>query len=71
MKAQSFRLVFIYCFILCWPLFLYWLVFYLFTILWGLYVFFLCGGDSLAAGLFYVCTVFAFLVRIPIFMVHL
>jgi len=34
-------------------------------------LFLLCGDNSLVGGLFYVCMVFAFLVSIPIFMVHL
>ena len=37
----------------------------------SLCLFLLCGGDSLVGGLFYVCMVFAFLVRMPIFIVHL
>ena len=31
----------------------------------------LCGNDSLVGGLFYVCMVFAFLVKMPMFIVHL
>nr|QXT44292.1 NADH dehydrogenase subunit 4 [Astalotermes sp. C JRA-2021a] len=31
----------------------------------------LCGSDFLVGGLFYVCMVFAFLVKMPMFMVHL
>jgi len=34
-------------------------------------MFLLCGNSSLVGGLFYVCTVFAFFVKMPIFMVHL
>jgi NADH-ubiquinone oxidoreductase chain 4 len=34
-------------------------------------LFLLSGDNSLVSGLFYVCIVFAFLVRIPIFIVHL
>jgi NADH-ubiquinone oxidoreductase chain 4 len=37
----------------------------------SLCLYLLCGNGSLVGGLFYVCTVFAFLVRMPIFMVHL
>ena len=32
---------------------------------------FVCGNNSLVGGLFYVCMVFAFLVKMPMFMVHL
>jgi NADH:ubiquinone oxidoreductase subunit 4 (subunit M) len=31
----------------------------------------LCGSAFLVGGLFYVCMVFAFLFKIPMFMVHL
>jgi hypothetical protein len=34
-------------------------------------LFLLSGDNSLVGGLFYVCMIFAFLVRIPIFIVHL
>ena len=34
-------------------------------------LFLLCGDNSLIGGLFYVCTTFAFLVRLPICIVHL
>ena len=37
----------------------------------SLCLFLLCGNSSLVGGLFYVCMVFAFLVKIPMFMVHL
>ena len=33
--------------------------------------FLLCASDFLSGGLFYVCMIFAFLVRMPMFMVHL
>ena len=61
----------IYCFILCWPHFLSWLVFCLFITVYILCLFLLCGSDFLSGGLFCVCMIFAFLVRIPMFMVHL
>jgi len=34
-------------------------------------LFLLYGEGSLVGSLFYICVIFAFLVRIPIFMVHL
>jgi len=34
-------------------------------------LFILCGSNFLVGGLFYVCIIFAFLIRMPIFMVHL
>nr|YP_009351685.1 NADH dehydrogenase subunit 4 [Ruptitermes arboreus]AQP30387.1 NADH dehydrogenase subunit 4 [Ruptitermes arboreus] len=34
-------------------------------------IYLLCGSDFLGGGLFYVCMVFAFLVSMPMFMVHL
>ena len=37
----------------------------------SLCLFLLCGNDSLVGGLFYVCMVFSFLVKMPIFIVHL
>nr|APU93543.1 NADH dehydrogenase subunit 4 [Sphaerotermes sp. A TB-2017] len=37
----------------------------------SLYLFLLCGSDSLTGVTFYVCMVFAFLVKMPMFMVHL
>jgi NADH-ubiquinone oxidoreductase chain 4 len=46
------------------------LVAILFIILWG-YLHLLCVNSSLVSGLFYVSMVFAFLVRIPMFMVRL
>ena len=46
-------------------------ILFIYNSLGSLCLFILCGNDSLIGGLFYVCIVFAFLVRIPIFMVHL
>ena len=37
----------------------------------SLCLFLLCGNDSLVGGLLYVCMVFTFLVKMPIFIVHL
>jgi NADH-ubiquinone oxidoreductase chain 4 len=37
----------------------------------SLCLYLLCGSSSLVGSLFYVCMVFAFLVKMPIFMVHL
>ena len=37
----------------------------------SLCLYLLCGNDSLVGGLFYVCMDFAFLVKMPMFMVHL
>jgi NADH-ubiquinone oxidoreductase chain 4 len=37
----------------------------------SLCLFMLRGADSLVSGLFYICMIFAFLVRMPMFMVHL
>jgi len=37
----------------------------------SLCLYLLCGSRLLGGGLFYVCMVFAFLVRMPMFMVHL
>ena len=34
-------------------------------------MFVLCGNDSLVGGLFYVCIVFAFLIKMSMFIVHL
>jgi len=34
-------------------------------------LFLLCGDNSLVGELFYVCMIFAFLVKIPMFIVHL
>lgn len=35
-----------------------------------MFIFVVCGNVSLVGGLFYICMVFAFLVRMPMFMVH-
>jgi len=46
-------------------------ILFVYNSLGSLCLFMLCGSSSLAGGLFYVCMTFAFLVRIPMFMVHL
>jgi len=46
-------------------------ILFVYNYLESLCLFFLCGDNSLVGGLFYVCMVFAFLVRMPTFMVHL
>jgi len=46
-------------------------ILFVYNSLGSLCLFILCGNNSLVGGLFYVCIIFAFLVRIPIFMVHL
>ena len=46
-------------------------ILFLYNSLGSLCLFLLCGDSSLVGGLFYVCMVFAFLVKIPMFMVHL
>ena len=46
-------------------------ILFVYNSLGSLCLFMLCGNSSLVGGLFYVCIIFAFLVRIPIFMVHL
>jgi NADH-ubiquinone oxidoreductase chain 4 len=46
-------------------------ILFIYNSLGSLCLFLLCGGNSLVGGLFYVCMVFAFLVRMPMFMVHL
>ena len=46
-------------------------ILFIYNSLGSLCLFMLSGSGSLAGGLFYVCIVFAFLVRIPIFVVHL
>ena len=50
-----------------------WLLFYLFTYncLGSLCLFLLCSNSSLVGGLLHVCIVFAFLVKMPMFIVHL
>ena len=46
-------------------------ILFVYNSLGSLCLFLLGSNDSLVGGLFYVCMVFAFLVRMPIFMVHL
>jgi NADH-ubiquinone oxidoreductase chain 4 len=46
-------------------------ILYIYSSLGSLCLFILCGSGSLVGSLFYVCIVFAFLVKMPIFMVHL
>lgn len=46
-------------------------ILFVYNSLGSLCLFLVGGNSSLVGGLFYVCMVFAFLVRIPIFMVHL
>jgi NADH-ubiquinone oxidoreductase chain 4 len=46
-------------------------ILYIYDSLGSLCLFLLHGSDYLFGGLFYLCMVFAFLVRIPIFIVHL
>nr|WES82265.1 NADH dehydrogenase subunit 4 [Amitermes sp.] len=46
-------------------------ILYIYNSLGSLCFFLLGGSDSLVGGLFYVCMVFAFLVSMPMFMVHL
>jgi hypothetical protein len=46
-------------------------ILYAYNSLGSLYLFLLLGNSSLVGNLFYVCVVFAFLVKIPMFMVHL
>jgi hypothetical protein len=46
-------------------------ILFIYNSLGSLCLFLLCGDSSLIGGLFYVCMVFAFLVKMPIFMVHL
>jgi NADH-ubiquinone oxidoreductase chain 4 len=42
-------------------------ILFVYNSLGSLCLFFLCGNDYLVGGLFYVCMVFAFLVRMPMF----
>ena len=44
-------------------------ILFIYNSLGSLYLFMLCGNSSLVGGLFYICTVLVFLVRLPIFMV--
>jgi NADH-ubiquinone oxidoreductase chain 4 len=46
-------------------------ILFIYSSLGSLCLYLLCGDSSLVGGLFYVCIVFAFLVRLPMFMVHL
>jgi len=46
-------------------------ILFVYNSLGSLCLFILWGNNSLVGGLFYVCMIFAFLVRIPIFIVHL
>nr|AQP29205.1 NADH dehydrogenase subunit 4 [Cyrilliotermes angulariceps] len=46
-------------------------ILFVYNFLGSLCLFLLCGGGSLVGGLFYVCMVFAFLVSMPMFLVHL
>jgi NADH-ubiquinone oxidoreductase chain 4 len=46
-------------------------ILFIYSSLGSLCLFLLSGKNSLVGGLFYICMVFAFLVRIPIFIVHL
>jgi NADH-ubiquinone oxidoreductase chain 4 len=46
-------------------------ILYAYNSLGSLCLFLLCGNNSLTGDIFYVCIVFAFLFKIPAFMVHL
>jgi NADH-ubiquinone oxidoreductase chain 4 len=46
-------------------------ILFFYSSLGSLCLFLLSGNSSLVGGLFYVCMIFAFLIRIPIFIVHL
>ena len=46
-------------------------ILFVYNSLGSLCLFLLCGDNSLVGGLFYVCMVFPFLVKIPICIVHL
>nr|YP_009351672.1 NADH dehydrogenase subunit 4 [Globitermes sulphureus]AQP30348.1 NADH dehydrogenase subunit 4 [Globitermes sulphureus] len=46
-------------------------ILFIYNVSGSLCLFLLCGNTSLVGGLFYVCMVFAFLVKMPMFMVHL
>ena len=45
--------------------------FFVYNSLGSLRLFSLCGNNSLVGGLYYVCIVYAFSVKLPMFMVHL
>nr|WNL53895.1 NADH dehydrogenase subunit 4 [Microtermes mariae] len=46
-------------------------ILFIYNCLCSLCLFMLCGSGPLSGGLFYVCMIFAFLVSMPMFMVHL
>ena len=46
-------------------------ILFIYISLGSLCLFFLCGDNSLVGGLYYVCMVFALLVKTPMFMIHL
>ena len=46
-------------------------ILFIYNCLYSLCLFLLCGSDFFSDVLFYVCIIFAFLVRMPLFMVHL
>jgi len=46
-------------------------ILFIYNSLGSLCLFLLCCNSPLVSGLFYVCTVFAFLVKMPMFIVHL
>jgi NADH-ubiquinone oxidoreductase chain 4 len=46
-------------------------ILFVYNFLGSLCLFLLCGNNSLVGDLFYVCMVFAFLVKMPMFIVHL
>nr|AIY61914.1 NADH dehydrogenase subunit 4 [Aderitotermes sp. TB-2014] len=46
-------------------------ILFIYNSLGSLCFYLLCGNNSLVGGLFYVCMIFAFLVSMPMFMVHL
>jgi hypothetical protein len=48
-----------------------WLAFFIFTVHWVHCVLFLLHDDVLVSGLFYICMMLAFLVRMSMFVVHL
>jgi len=61
-----------FTFMLYWLRFPYWLVFNLFTILYGLYVYFCCVGIILWLVVYFMLVwSLSFLIKIPMFMVHL
>jgi NADH-ubiquinone oxidoreductase chain 4 len=46
-------------------------ILFIYNSLGSLCLFLLCSNNSLVGGLFYVCIVFAFLVKMPMYVVHL